>query len=76
MRFCDEIEEFVPSGSMWDWWNHRVHEKCLSMYCLWSNSLFHSVWVLNQHNGRKLFMECYCAFLPSPTMVWILICIP
>ena len=33
VRFCDEIEEFVSSGPMWDWWNHGVHEKCLSTYC-------------------------------------------
>ena len=33
LRFCNKIEEFVSSGSMWDWWNHGVHEKCLSTYC-------------------------------------------
>ena len=32
VRFCDKIEEFVSSGLMWDWWNHGVHEKCLSTY--------------------------------------------
>ena len=34
VQFCDDIEEFVSSGSMRDWWNHGVHEKCLSTYCL------------------------------------------
>jgi len=33
VRFCNEIEEFVSSGSMRDSWNHGVHEKCLSTYC-------------------------------------------
>jgi hypothetical protein len=33
VHFCDEIEEFVSGESMWDWWNHRVHERSLSTYC-------------------------------------------
>jgi hypothetical protein len=32
VRFSDKIEEFVSSGLMRDWWNHGVHEKCLSTY--------------------------------------------
>ena len=32
VRFCNEIEEFMSGGPMQDWWNHRVHEKCLSTY--------------------------------------------
>ena len=32
VRFCYEIEEFMSRGPMQDWWNHRVHEKCLSTY--------------------------------------------
>ncbi len=31
--FCDEIEEFVTADSMREWWNHGVHEMCLSTYC-------------------------------------------
>jgi hypothetical protein len=34
VQFCDEIEEFVSGESMRHWWNHGVHEKCLSTYCL------------------------------------------
>ena len=34
VRFCDDIEEFVFGESMRHWWNHGVHEKCLSTYCL------------------------------------------
>ncbi len=33
VRFWNEIEEFVPSKSMRDWWDHRVHKNCLSTYC-------------------------------------------
>jgi len=33
VHFCDEIEEFVSGESMQHWWNHRVHEKCLSTDC-------------------------------------------
>jgi hypothetical protein len=32
VRFCGEIGEFVSGGAMRDWWNHGVHEKCLSTY--------------------------------------------
>ncbi len=32
VQFCDEIEEFVSGESMRHWWNHGVHEKCLSTY--------------------------------------------
>ena len=34
VQFCDEIEEFVSGELMRHWWNHGVHEKCLSTYCL------------------------------------------
>jgi hypothetical protein len=34
VQFWDEIEEFVSGESMRHWWNHGVHEKCLSTYCL------------------------------------------
>ena len=34
VQFCDEIEEFVSSGSMRHWWNNGVHERCLRTYCL------------------------------------------
>jgi hypothetical protein len=34
VQFSDEIEEFVSGESMRHWWNHGVHEKCLSTYCL------------------------------------------
>ena len=33
VRFCYEIEEIISSGLMQDWWNHGVHEKCLSTCC-------------------------------------------
>ena len=33
VMFCDEIEEFVATESMRDWWSHGVHEKSLRMYC-------------------------------------------
>jgi hypothetical protein len=32
VRFCDEIEEFVSGESLRNWWDHGVHEKCLSTY--------------------------------------------
>jgi hypothetical protein len=32
VRFCDEIEEFVSGGLLRNWWDHGVHEKCLSTY--------------------------------------------
>jgi hypothetical protein len=34
VRFCNEIEEFVSGESIQDWWDHGVHKKCLSTYCL------------------------------------------
>ena len=34
VQFCDEIEEFMSGELMRHWWNHGVHEKCLSTYCL------------------------------------------
>ena len=32
VQFCNEIEDFVSGESMQHWWNHGVHEKCLSTY--------------------------------------------
>jgi hypothetical protein len=34
MVFSDETEEFVSCKAMREWWNHGVHVKCLSVYCL------------------------------------------
>jgi hypothetical protein len=34
VRFCDEIEEFVSRESVRYWWDHGVHKKCLSTYCI------------------------------------------
>jgi hypothetical protein len=31
--FNNEIEEFVSAESMREWWNHGIHDYCLSMYC-------------------------------------------
>ena len=31
--FNNEIEEFVSAQSMREWWNHGIHENCLSTYC-------------------------------------------
>jgi hypothetical protein len=33
VKFCDEIEKFVSCKAMQDWWNQRVHERCLGTYC-------------------------------------------
>ncbi len=33
VSFWDEIKKFVSGELMGDWWDHRVHEKCLSTYC-------------------------------------------
>ena len=32
LQFCDAIEEFVSGESMRDWWDHGIHENCLSTY--------------------------------------------
>ena len=32
VQFCDAIEEFVSGESMRDWWDHGIHENCLSAY--------------------------------------------
>jgi len=34
--------------------NNGIHEKCLSMYCFLSNSIFHSVWVLTDQHSLHL----------------------
>jgi hypothetical protein len=33
VKFCDEIEQFVSSVAMWDWWNRGVGKKSLRTYC-------------------------------------------
>ena len=33
VKFCDEIEEFVSSDAMRNWWNQGRHEKSLRTYC-------------------------------------------
>ena len=33
VEFCPQIEEFVSSEAMRDWWNHGEHERCLATYC-------------------------------------------
>jgi hypothetical protein len=34
VEFCDQIKEFVSCNAIQDWWNHGVHERSLSTYCL------------------------------------------
>jgi CRISPR/Cas system CMR-associated protein Cmr5 small subunit len=56
--FCDMIENFVSKTRMKYWWNHGVHEKCLSTYCflvrdtipLKVRNLTQSRWHINIHN--------------------------
>ena len=38
VQFCNEIEDFVSGESMQHWWNHGVHEKCLSTYSFFVQS--------------------------------------
>jgi CRISPR/Cas system CMR-associated protein Cmr5 small subunit len=56
--FCDMIENFVSKTRMKYWWNHGVHEKCLSTYCflvrdtipMKVRNLTQSRWHINIHN--------------------------
>jgi hypothetical protein len=34
VEFCEQIKEFVSCNAIHDWWNHGVHERSLSTYCL------------------------------------------
>jgi len=59
VRFCNEIEEFVSSGSIRDWWNHGVHEKCLSTYCLLVRGMVHA-WVAQKLLKRDILRDLRC----------------
>ena len=59
VRFCNEIEEFVSSGSIQDWWNHGVHEKCLSTYCLLVRGMVHA-WVAQKLLKRDILRVLRC----------------
>jgi hypothetical protein len=58
--FNIEIEEFVSAESMREWWNHGIHDYCLSTYCfLIKYNIPKGVWVLcDQGIGKPAFMKC------------------
>jgi hypothetical protein len=59
VRSYNEIKEFVCGESMQDWWDHRVHENCLSTYCFFVDATFWNMWVLCfQGCGSLIFTTC------------------